>query len=1086
VTVTRLLIANRGEIAIRIAHAAAGLGLSTVGVFSEDDALSLHTRRTDRCHALRGVGAAAYLDIEQVVAAALEEGCDAVHPGYGFLSENAGFARRCAESGLTFVGPDPEALELFGDKARARALAASCNVPLAAGTAGAATLAEMHDFARSMGGAALMIKAVAGGGGRGMRIVTDAGQIDEAYARCRSEALAAFGDGSLYAEELIGAARHVEVQIIGDGTAVSHLWERECSLQRRQQKLVEVAPCPSLSASLRARLTEAAIRMAQAARYRSLGTFEFLVQPELDRFVFIEANPRLQVEHTVTEAVTGIDLVRAQLRIAAGFSLAQMGLLQADIPAPRGAAIQLRINLETMDAEGHTLPSAGKLLAYEPPSGPGIRVDGFGYVGYVTTPRFDSLLAKLIVHADTPGEARLDAYRALCAFRIDGVATNVGLLQALLTHPDVVADRIGTRFVEENIAALVQTGIDHRRMFFDEAVPETAMPDAPPDSLGVAAPMDGLLVSLSVAVGDSVNPGQVVAIVEAMKLELPVRAEAAGTVRAIAGIVGGLVRRGHPLLFIDPGEATEAAAEAVAADPHAIRADLADSIAQHDATLDAGRPAAVARRRKTRQMTARENIAALCDADSFVEYGALVVAGQRRRRTLEELVDVSPADGLVTGIGAINGRAEGELFGRCVAMAYDYTVFAGTQGWMGHAKMDRMFGLAEQWRLPVVIFTEGGGGRPGETDHVGVGIETPTFRQFGRLSGWVPLVAVNSGRCFAGNAALLGCCDVVIATEASTIGMGGPAMIEGGGLGVFHPDEVGPTAVQAANGVIDLVARDDAHAVELARQYLSYFQGRAAEWSCADQIALRTLIPENRRRAYDIRAVIAALADTGSVLELRSGFGRCMVTALVRIEGRPMGLIASDPMHLAGAIDADGADKGSRFLQLCDAFDLPVLSLVDTPGFMVGPDAERQALVRHACRLFVTGANIDVPSFTIVLRRGYGLGALAMSGGSFKSAMFTVSWPTGEFGGMGFEGAVRLAYRRELAALEDPVARQALYDEKLAELYERGRGVSAARFLEIDDVIDPAESRRWIVQGLATAPAPERRREKKRRNIDSW
>jgi acetyl-CoA carboxylase carboxyltransferase component len=442
---------------------------------------------------------------------------------------------------------------------------------------------------------------------------------------------------------------------------------------------------------------------------------------------------------------------------------------------------------------------------------------------------------------------------------------------------------------------------------------------------------------------------------------------------------------------------------------------------------------------------------------------------------MEELIAVSPADGIVTGIGGVNGRAEGEMFGRCVAMAYDYTVFAGTQGWMGHAKMDRMFGLAEQWRLPVVIFTEGGGGRPGETDHVGVGIETATFRQFGRLSGLVPLVAVNSGRCFAGNAALLGCCDVVIATEASTIGMGGPAMIEGGGLGVFHPDEVGPTSVQAANGVVDLVARDDAHAVELAKQYLSYFQGRVSDWSCADQAALRHLIPENRRRAYDIRGVIAALADSGSVLELRPGFGRCMVTALIRIEGRPMGLVASDPMHLAGAIDADGADKGSRFLQLCDAFDLPVLSLVDTPGFMVGPEAEKQALVRHACRLFVTGANIDAPTFTIVLRRGYGLGAL-----------FTVSGPTREFGGMGFEGAVRLAYRRELAALEDPIARQALYDEKLAELYDRGRGVSAARFLEIDDVIDPAASRQWIMQGLASSPAPERRREKKRRNIDSW
>ena len=448
------------------------------------------------------------------------------------------------------------------------------------------------------------------------------------------------------------------------------------------------------------------------------------------------------------------------------------------------------------------------------------------------------------------------------------------------------------------------------------------------------------------------------------------------------------------------------------------------------------------------------------------------------------MVEISPADGIVAGIGTVNA-ATAAHWKSAVVLAYDYTVFAGTQGWMGHAKMDRMFGVAAESRLPVIIFTEGGGGRPGETDHPGVGLQTNTFRAFGRLNGLVPLVAINSGRCFAGNAALLGCCDVVIATEASSIGMAGPAMIEGGGLGVFKPEEIGPTTMQSANGVVDLVAKDDAEAIDLARRYLSYFQGPQTDWTCADQRGLRHLIPENRRRAYDLRNVLHGLADTNSVLELRAGFGRCMVTAFIRVAGRPIGVIANDPMHLAGAIDGDGADKASRFLQLCDAFDIPVLSLCDTPGFMVGPEAERAALVRHVSRMFVTGANITVPILTIVLRRGYGLGSLAMSGGSFHASLFTVSWPTGEFGGMGLEGAVRLAYRREFAAEPDPAARNALYEEKVAALYEKGKAISAARFLEIDDVIDPAASRDWIIQALDAAP-PAAPRPGRKRNVDSW
>jgi acetyl-CoA carboxylase carboxyltransferase component len=411
---------------------------------------------------------------------------------------------------------------------------------------------------------------------------------------------------------------------------------------------------------------------------------------------------------------------------------------------------------------------------------------------------------------------------------------------------------------------------------------------------------------------------------------------------------------------------------------------------------------------------------------------------------------------------------------------------AGTQGHRNHRKKDRLFELAEQLRLPVVFFTEGGGGRPGDTDTGGVtGLDCMAFLWFAQLSGTVPLVGIAAGYCFAGNAAILGCCDVVIATCDSNIGMGGPAMIEGGGLGVVAPGEIGPIDVQRHNGVVDLVADDEAHAVALAKQYLSYFQGPVGDWTCAEQAALRDVVPLDRLRSYDVRAAIEGIFDTGSVLELRRDFGRGMITALARIEGVAVGVVANDPAHLAGAIDSPGADKAARFLQLCDAHGLPIVSLVDTPGMMVGPEVETTALVRHCSRLFVTGANVSVPMVSVVLRKSYGLGAQAMMGGSTKRPLACVSWPTGEFGGMGLEGAVRLGYRRELDAEPDGAAREALFQQLVGRLYEHGKALSIAEWFEIDDVIDPADTRRWISGLLAAAP-PVERTGHRRPNIDTW
>ncbi len=1089
----KLLIANRGEISVRIARAAAEMEIASVAVYSEDDATSLHVSVADEAVAVPGSGVPAYLNSKQIIEAAKKTGCDAVHPGYGFLSENVEFARACKDAGLTFVGPNPDALALFGDKARARALAEQVGVPLLPGTNGSTSLEEAKTFFESLGpSAAMMIKAVAGGGGRGMRPVHSAAEIDEAFARCQSEAMSAFGNDAVYVERLITRARHIEIQIVGDGKSVVHLGERECSLQRRRQKLVEVAPSPTLSDALRNKLADSAVKLAKEAAYDNIGTFEFLVDLEDESFAFMETNPRLQVEHTVTEEVTGVDLVKTQLRIAAGKTLSAIGL--GETPAPRGYSIQLRINMETMGADGEALPSGGTLTAYQAPSGPGVRVDGFGYAGYTTSPHYDSLLAKLIVTSPSTEypDAVKRAARALSEFKIEGVKTNIAFHRNLLASEAFLANNVYTTYIADNASDLTKEVAHHNR--FAAAGGSAPAPIAsiaavgPDGTTPLPAHLQGRVVSVDVSEGDSVAPGQQIAILEAMKMEHIVSAATGGVVRQVVAKQDDTVFEGSPLLFIEERDVgmSESAAD-TKMDLDYIRPDLEEVMERHAIGLDERRPDAVARRRGRNQRTARENIDDLCDTDSFIEYGALALAAQRRRRSMEDLIKMSPADGMITGVGSVNGDEFDEEAARAMILAYDFTVFAGTQGHMNHKKTDRMLGLAHQWNLPLILFGEGGGGRPGDTDTAGVaGLDVPTFKSFAALSGTVPVISIVSGRCFAGNAALVGCSDVIIATADSNIGMGGPAMIEGGGLGAYRPEDIGPIDVQTKNGVVDIAVADEAEGVAAAKKYLSYFQGPLKTWEAADQRELRHLIPENRLRAYDVRTVIDTFADKDSVLELRKDFGIGILTCFIRVEGRPMGLIANNPYHLGGAIDADAADKAARFMQLCDAFGLPILSFCDTPGFMVGPEVEETAQVRHVSRMFVTAANMSVPVFTIVLRKGYGLGAQAMTGGTFHAPFFNVAWPTGEFGGMGLEGAVRLGYRREMEAIEDEAERQEFFEKMVASSYARGKAINMASFLEIDGVIDPLETRHWVMRGLKSLPPKPSKEQAKRSFIDTW
>lgn len=1038
----KVFIANRGEIAERIQRAARSLGADVQRVHATNEAPPTADSRP-----LAAAGAPAYLDVSGLVAAAVDTGCTHVHPGYGFLSENPDFARACAAAGLVFVGPSPEILELFGDKGTARDHADKVGVPVMPATGPDASLEEVRALfdAHPEG---IMIKATAGGGGRGMRQVYRRDDLDAAYASCRSEARRAFGTDTVYAERLMPEAKHIELQVLGDGYgALTTFAERECSVQRRHQKILEFAPSPSLNDAERDLLLDLARRLIEPLDYRGLATVEFLVSAasvgspdgsELDA-AFIEVNPRVQVEHTVTEEIFGVDLVQAQLQVARGLSLAELGLSGTRTPPPGLFAIQFRVNAERVDG-GVAVAATGTVTAFEPPAG--VRVDSHAQVGLHIDGAFDSLLAKVITRTEgTWHEACDAAAHALAALRIEGVETNVDLVARLLRDPQVTAGSVTT---------------DH----LDALLAEERVGDVATDDEHLVASFAGTVVAVHVAAGETVGTRTPVLTLEAMKMEHPVSVAVPSRVVALHVAVGDQVAPGDLLATLEPDHAhIEDDAGGDDIDLDHIRPDLAELHARRDLTRDAARPAAVAKRHARGHLMAREWIDVLVDEDSFLEYGSFPVAAQRSRRSLDDLIANTPADGIITGTGRVDDHD-------VAVLAYDYTVLAGTQGYFNHRKTDRLLAVAKQRRLPVVLFAEGGGGRPGDTDThdlIAAGLNVSTFAMLGSLSGVVPTVGIVTGRCFAGNAALLGSCDVIIATADSNVGMAGPAMIEGGGLGSFRPEDIGPMDVQSPNGVVDILVDHDADAIEAAQRYLSYFTTPHTSWTAADQRRLRHVIGENRKQVYDIRELVSIIADEGSVLELRRDFGTGAITALIRVEGQAMGLVANNPAHLGGAIDADAADKMARFLQLCDAHGLPVVSLCDTPGFMVGPESEQSATVRHFGRLFVIGAHLRIPMVTIIVRKAYGLGAQAMAAGGFSRPVATVAWPTGEIGGMGLEGAVRLGYSKELEAIEDPEAREARYRELLDAHYETGKAINGAMKHEFDEVIDPIDSRRWIV-----------------------
>jgi len=1106
----RVLIANRGEIAIRIARAASSLGVDSVAVFTAADSLSLHTKLAGAARAIGAPGTdpvRGYLDIDAIVAAAQASGSDCVHPGYGFLSENAGFARRCQAEGLRFIGPSADALALFGDKVQARALAQAQGIPVVPGAPAALASSDAAKALAKSIGYPVMLKASAGGGGRGMRAVARPEEMHEAFARCQSEAEAAFGDRALFLEKIVPRPRHIEVQVLGDSQGnVVHLFERDCSVQLRNQKVVEIAPAPNLEAGLRQRILADAVKLARAARYENAGTVEFLVNPETGEHFFIECNPRIQVEHTITEQVMGFDLVEAQFRIAAGASLAALGLAdQKSVGAPRGFAVQARVVVQ----------GTGTLSAYREPSGPGVRVDACGYVGLAPPPQFDPLLAKLICQSGSSGtfdSAVERTQRALDEFHIVGVPTNGDQLRAILAHPDFRAGNARTTLLSEAIdrphakpAALQfldqQAAALGRGRGPAGAPPARPLP-VPAGHAAIESPHAGSVVDIKVGEGSEVAAGDLLFVVSAMKMETSVVAPCAGTVTTLAPLaVGAAVDGGQVLAVIEP-----AAGSAVASVPASGPADdgwtpMLDKVAAlqaiaHTRLAPGSREPGVVRQRNRRKLTCRERIDVLLDPGSFREIGSL--AGFATFDEDGDVAEFTPASH-VGGQGRIEGRA-------CIVCADDFTSRGGhADGAIGQKSryLDR---LSIELRTPSIRLLDGssGGGSvatmvPKQDGAADASVKEST----GAIKAGRPRVVGGGGSFLPGHLgstyyteqlatvpvvnmllgsvvgigaakAVLGHFSVMVRDISQLFVAGPPVVSHAMGYEVTKED-LGGWHIHCRNGSVDNLAESEEEAMAMTRRFLSYLPSSAYE---APPVApttdpakrreeeLLTLVPRKRTATFDVRRAIRLMADKDSFFEIGPLWGTDQVTGFVRMAGHPMGVIASDSRHAnGGALTADGCDKLRRHHDLCDLFHLPVLNLVDNPGFAVGIEHEIAGTIRKGGEWMVAFAQVAVPIFTVLMRRSFGV-----AGNNYatprSAASVRVAWPAADVGGIPPEGGIEAAYKRQLAEAADPAALRAEINARIESV--RGPIGPLNRF-EIEEMIDPRDTRRLVCEWIADA-----------------
>jgi acetyl/propionyl-CoA carboxylase alpha subunit/acetyl-CoA carboxylase carboxyltransferase component len=1109
----RVLIANRGEIAIRIARAAASLGIESVSVHAAADALGLHTRVTT---ATRAIGAAggdpvkAYLDADALIDAARASGCDCVHPGYGFLSENAAFAQACEAAGLAFVGPRPQTLELFGDKVRARALAVAQGVPVVPGSGAALASAHAAAEAAQALGYPVMLKAAAGGGGRGMRRVDGPEEMASAFARCRSEAGAAFGDDAVFVEKLIARPRHIEVQVLADqADHTVHLFERDCSVQLRNQKVVEIAPAPNLEPDLRARILADAVKLASAAGYVNAGTVEFLVDPEVGAFYFIECNPRIQVEHTVTEVVTGVDLVEAQFRIAAGETLADLGLAtQAAVPAPRGFAVQARV----------TATGAGTITAYREPAGPGVRVDSCAYLGLAPPPQFDPMFAKVIGASNSSGSlasALERTARALADFQIGGLPTNLASLQAILSRPELRDGDARTTLLADHpelVSAQAAPPTGAQALLSEQGAAlsggrSTAIEAliAPPSlsvgdgEAGVECPVSGAVVELTAAPGALVCAGDTLMVVTAMKMETSVTAPCAGVVREVAPVeVGGAVTVGQVVATIAPTGVGLAAPRAFGEDswaPMLAQVKALQDIA-HARFAPGSTDPGVVRQRARGKLTCRERIDLLLDPGSFREVGS--IAGFATYDSDGRIADFTPANH-VGGWGKIEGR-------QAVVCADDFTSRGGHSDGSIGGKSNYLDRLSLEFKRPSIRLLDGSSG--------GGSVATMVPRQqaegesraqesSGAISAGRPRVAGGGGSFLPGHLgsslfaeqlasvpvvnvllgsvvgigaakAVLGHFSVMVRDIAQLFVAGPPVVAHAMGYDITKED-LGDWRIHCRNGSVDNLAESEADAVAQTRRFLSYLPSSVYEpppRTPADDPADRreeelfTLVPRKRTATFDMRRAIRLMADKDSFFEVGPLWGTDQITGFVRFDGYPMGVIASDSRHAnGGALTADGCDKLRRHLDVCDLFHLPILNLNDNPGFAVGLEHERAGTIRKGAEWMIAFAQVSVPIYTVIMRRSFGVAgnnyATPRSGASAR-----VVWPAADVGGIPPEGGIEAAYKRQLAEAPDPAALRAEINARI----ESARGpIGPLNRFQMEEMIDPRDTRRLICEWVENA-----------------
>ena len=1116
----RVFISNRGEIAIRIAKSATVLGVESVGVYPAIDALSLHTRGMTESHKIGTAedSVGAYLNAEALVQTAKASGCDCLHPGYGFLSENAAFAELCAAEGITFIGPPPAALSLFGNKVRARALAESLGIPVVPGSAEPiGSVREAENLANELG-YPVMLKAAAGGGGRGLRVVERAEQLAEALARCRSEAQAAFGNGSVFIEKLVARPRHIEVQILADSHGnVVHLHERDCSVQLRHQKVVEVAPAPNLDADLREQMLTDAITLVQAASYVNAGTVEFLVSPETGEYFFIECNPRIQVEHTVTEQVTGIDLVEAQFHIAAGATLTSLGLGdQHAVGAPRGFAVQARV----------VATSTGRLTAYKEPSGVGIRVDACGYLGYAPPSQFDPLLAKLICTSGAYAAAIERTLHALDEFHIGGLQTNVHQLRAILSHPPVQAGDARTSLLteapeiisvsfsaaegsplallEQQAAKMGKTGgaaLSSVQSFQSSATRMSALEVAEGQET-VECPIESAVAEIRVREGDTVSLGDTLLVVSAMKMETMLTASCAGIVTAMQPLqVGDTVAAGQVVAVVSPSPDRSQLSPHIKSE-QPWRSMLEEVRVLQDFAKQRLEPGSddpgVVRQRARGKLTCRERILLVLDEGSFREVGS--VAGFASYDEEGVITGFTPANS-VGGWGKIDRRS-------VIVCADDFTSRGGHADGAIAAKSGYLDRLATEMRAPSLRLLDGssGGGSvaamvPAQKKEG----ESNAKESSGAIKAGRPRVAGGGGSYLPGHLgstmyaeqlstipvvnlllgsvvgigaakAVLGHFSVMVRDIAQLFVAGPPVVTHAMGYDITK-EELGGWHIHCTNGSVDNLAESEQEAMAMTRTFLSYLPSSVYEAppvrvpDASDPIdrreeELATLIARKRTTTFDIRKAIRLMADKDSFFEIGPLWGTDQVTGFVRFNGHPLGVIASDSQHVnGGALTADGCDKLTRHLDLCDLFHIPILNLIDNPGFAVGVEHEIASTIRKGAEWMIAFAQVQVPIFTVLMRRSFGVAGNNYATPRSRPSVRVV-WPAADVGGIPPEGGIEAAYKRQLAEAEDPVALRAELNARI----ESARGpLGPLNKFQMEEMIDPRDTRRYICEWVENA-----------------